>query len=162
MDSPNSHFKKLMKSFKTAMLTTRNSEGILHSRPMMVASASTDGVLWFCTSLDSRAVDEIKTDSHVNVSMQGRTRYVSLAGDATVSQDRAKIEQMWQEPWRVWFPDGPQDPHLCLLKIDAHEAEYWDNGGVQRIKFLAEAARAYVTGSTPDFDPEQHESVSLQ
>jgi len=44
----------------------------------------------------------------------------------------------------VWFPEGKNDPNLCILRIDAREGEFWDNSGAKGMKMLYEAAKAFV------------------
>jgi hypothetical protein len=41
------------------------------------------------------------------------------------------------------------------------EAELWDVSGTRGLKFLFDAARALLTGSTPDHDREQHTRVDF-
>ena len=53
---------------------------------------------------------------------------------------------MWKEAWKIWFPIGKSDPNIALLKFTAHEGEYWDNAGMQGLKYVYDAAKAYVTG----------------
>ncbi|HEY4088470.1 MAG TPA: pyridoxamine 5'-phosphate oxidase family protein [Bryobacteraceae bacterium] len=68
----------------------------------------------------------------------------------------------WSEAFRVWFPGGPSDPTLALIGVQPIDAEYWDNGGSNKLKCLFEAAKAYVKGEKPDVgDPDQHTKTSL-
>ncbi len=42
------------------------------------------------------------------------------------------------------------------------EGEFWDNEGFNKIKYLFESAKAYVTGQTPEVaEGEQHGVVQL-
>jgi general stress protein 26 len=75
--------------------------------------------------------------------------------------DRQLIEEMWKEAWKVWFPGGKSDPNIAVLKFTAHEGEFWDNGGIQGLKYVYEAAKAYVSGETPKKDELQHAKVRL-
>ena len=59
---------------------------------------------------DSRA----DADPRVNVVMQDGRRFVSLSGVASVVDDRALIEELWSESWKVWFPKGKDDPSLRI------------------------------------------------
>ena len=74
---------------------------------------------------------------------------------------RALIERLWSEAWRVWFPGGKDDPSLCLIRVEAREAEYWDNAGTQGIKYVLEAVKAYAKGETPAVDNKQNAKVGL-
>ena len=46
----------------------------------------------------------------------------------------------------AWFPDGPDDAGIVLLRVDAASAEYWDNPG-GKIATALSSARAKVTGT---------------
>ena len=118
-----------IKDIKIAMLTTVDQDGTLRSRPMGTQDVEFDGDLWFFTKSDSQKVNEIKKDQAVNVSYAGENRYVSVSGSAQVVNDKAKMKEFWSPIYKVWFPDGLEDPTLRLLKVNVKQAEYWDNPG---------------------------------
>jgi general stress protein 26 len=133
--------RDLIKGIKIAMLTTVNkSDGSLHSRPMATQEAEFDGDLWFFTQSPSQKVNEIKKDEFVNVSYASEPRYVSVSGKAEIIDDKAKMKELWNPLYKVWFPDGLDDPTLRLLKVTVQKAEYWDTPGgiVQTIIGYAE------------------------
>ena len=71
MNQSNSDVQKLgelIKGIRVAMLTTVDSEGCLHSRPMATQDAEFDGTLWFFTEADSLKIHELERDRHVNLS----------------------------------------------------------------------------------------------
>lgn len=159
---PVAHLKDMLKEFNTAMLVTRTDDGGLRSRPMAIAEARVDGVIYFSTAIDSPKIEELASDSRVNVALQSGSRFVSITGRARVVRDRALIERLWSEAWRVWFPGGKDDPTLCLIAVEPEEAEYWDRSGAKGIKSFFQMAKAYVSGAQPgDFDEEQHGKVRV-
>lgn len=87
-----------------------------------------DGDLWFFTSDNTHKVGEIQADDRVNVaySEPGNNRYVSVSGRAEILKDKAKMEELWSPAHKAWFPEGLDDPTLCLLKVNVEQAEYWD------------------------------------
>ena len=120
---------ELLEDFDTAMLTTLQSrDGSLHSRPMMAQKAPFDGVLWFFSKFSSAKVDEIRGGSQVNLaySAPSEGRYLSVSGAAYVIRDRMRMESLWSEMYRAWFPRGLDDPDLVLLRVDVNEADVWD------------------------------------
>ena len=161
--SPDVRLRELLDEFGVAMLVTRTTEGDLRGRPMALAEAQPDGTLWFATDRHSGKVDEIKADDHVVVTMQSKTKFVSLSGKAAVVDDRARLARLWKAEWKVWFPGGKDDPNLILLRVTGDAGEYWDNSGTSGIKYLIEAGRAYLTGTRPavDNDPKVHGKVAL-
>ena len=117
-----------LKDIKIAMLTTLTSEGKSHSRPMYTFELKDDGIIWLFISKESRKLEEIKANPNIllNYSNPQSNIYVAVNGKAEISENTAKIEELWSDRFKGWFPYGQEDPHLCLLKIDPQEAEYWD------------------------------------
>jgi len=142
--------KELLEDIDFAMLTTI-SGGKLRSRPMSTQKFDFDGDLWFFTSDQTHKVEEIEADSRVNVAYADPddNTYVSVFGRAERVKDRAKIEELWNPILKAWFPDGLDDPTLCLLKVKVEEAEYWDSSNskiVQLVGFI----KALATGQEAD------------
>lgn len=166
MSTPESSAKKfhdLLARFETAMLVTHTESGDLRARPMAIAKVEDDCRVWFFSSVASGKVHEIETDTHVNVVCQKeRDIYLSLSGLATLQRDRAKVEELWKETYKVWFPRGKDDPELVLVSVEPEDGEFWDEEGFKKIKYLFEAAKALATGTTPNVDADQHAKVHLQ
>ncbi|MGE0633028.1 MAG: pyridoxamine 5'-phosphate oxidase family protein [Pseudobdellovibrionaceae bacterium] len=117
---------EMIKDIKIAMLTTSNSEGKVHSRPMMTQEIEFDGDLWFFTSISSGKMFELESSQEVNVAYSSpeHSRYVSVSGQAEVVRDRAKAEELWNPLYKTWFKQGLEDPDLVLLKVKVDSAEY--------------------------------------
>jgi len=128
------------------MLTTINGEGALVSRPLAVQEVLDDGDMWFFTGLNTSQVTHVRADSRVNVSFGKNTEWVSVAGTAEVVTDRAKIHEMWNQAVEAWFPDGPDTPEVCLLRVDSESAEYWTSPGGTAATVL-QWVKAKVTNS---------------
>ncbi len=166
MTTPSAQIEKvrdLLKGFSTAMLITHDDGRPLHARPMAIADITESCDLWFITNDESAKVQEIDRDTRVHVVCQkDHSAYLSIAGKASLVHDRGRIEAVWKEPFRVWFPEGQADPHLVLIHVTPDRAEYWDNQGLNKASYLWEAAIAYVSGETPRVrEGEQHGVVSL-
>ncbi|MBY0513390.1 MAG: pyridoxamine 5'-phosphate oxidase family protein [Gemmataceae bacterium] len=161
--SPDVKLHELLEEFGLAMLVTRTPDGQLRGRPMALAEAEPGGTLWFATDRNSTKVDELARDGHVAVTMQSKTRFVSLSGTAATVDDRGKLSRLWKAEWKVWFPGGKDDPNIVLLRVDGSGGEYWDNSGTSGLKYLIEAGKALVTGTRPDVgeDPKVHGKVTL-
>jgi general stress protein 26 len=161
------HLREVVSDFDTAMLVTRTTAGEIRARPLALSAAETgadmleDGVLYFPTSLSSPKIEEIAADPRVAVTMQDKRRFVSISGTARILSDRALVDRLWSEAWKVWFPDGKEDPELCLLEVSPTAAEYWDQKGGKGLRYLFDAAKAYVQGETPETTDEQHAKVRV-
>jgi len=161
MTDTREHLHDLIKDFRTAMLTTRTPDGGVHIRPMAVAKLGRDEELYFATGLTSPKVDEIAKNNQISISFQSSSEFAALYGTAHVLKDRALIDELWSEAWRVWFPGGKDDPNLCLLAVTPTSAEYWDSSGAEGFKYLYEGLKAVFQKRTPDHDEAQHAKVSL-
>lgn len=138
-------FEDLLQRFDHAMLVSVAQDGSLHARPMAIAD--NDGAaLSFATSNRSTKATEIAMRPGVAVVMQAAGAYLAVSGTARLVDDRARIERLWRDDWKLWFPDGPADPDLVLIEIDPARAEYWDRTGARRLEFLWEAGKALATG----------------
>jgi general stress protein 26 len=151
----------IIKDFDNAMLVTRVSGGRGHARPLAVAEIRPDGDIFFATDIHSPKVAEITGNPDVVVTFQSGSQFAAVAGRAEVVRDRALIEQLWSESWKVWFPKGKTDPSLCLIRVDGREGEYWDNAGAQGIKRAFQTAKAYMRGRTPEIDEKQNAKVRM-
>lgn len=121
----------LIKDFHVAMLTTTAADGRIFSRPLGTQDVEFDGDLWFATGLDSEKVREIEANPRVNVAYasQDKNEFVSISGRASIVRDRATIDEKWGPGMSIFFKEGKDDPNLCLIRVEAESAEYWDGPG---------------------------------
>ena len=140
---------ELIRDVKIALLVTSADEG-LRGRPMAAMNKDFDGELWFASRRDAPKLDEIKDDSHVLLaySEPKDQNYVSVSGTARVLQDTAKVKELWSEPMRVWFPEGPEDPGMALICVSVKSAEYWDAPSSAWV-YATGYIKARVTGEAP-------------
>ncbi|WP_375424570.1 pyridoxamine 5'-phosphate oxidase family protein [uncultured Friedmanniella sp.] len=120
---------ELAKGITFAMLTTVDETGAFVSRPMAHQDTDFDGELWYLSSRDSRKVAHITADPHVGVTLSSRDVWISINGTASVVDDRARVAELWTTQMEGWFPQGPEDPSVVAVKVDADTAEYWDTPG---------------------------------
>jgi general stress protein 26 len=151
---------ELIKDIDFCMLTTVSPDGSLRSRPLSTQDAEFDGTLWFFIKDDSGKVDEIQKDSRVNCSYAhpGKQHYVSVSGRASLVKDKRKMKEYWKPVLKAWFPDGLDDPHLALLKVDADKAEYWDSPS-STVMHLVGFVKALATGK--EYEPGDNVKVKL-
>jgi general stress protein 26 len=140
---------ELLQKFRIAMLTTTDADGTLTSRPMAVQEAEFDGDLWFFAQRDSRQVEHLRRQPAVGVSLASSDSWVSVSGTAELVTDPAKARELWNSAVEAWFPEGPEDPGVLLIKVHAEGAEYWDTPG-GRVTTLLSYAKSRLTGGRPD------------
>lgn len=160
--SPTAEFHELLCTFEIAVLTTGSGEQT-HSRPMAIVRVEDNCDLWFITNVNSSKVQEVKEDSTVQVICQnGWKSCLVISGRAALDRDRNKIREFWKKSYNVWFPDGPDDPNIVLIRVFGSRGEYWDSSGVNALVYAYEAVKALATGSTPADKKELHGKVRLE
>jgi general stress protein 26 len=139
---------ELMKKISICMLATWDGHE-LHARPMGAYVRREDNAIFFLSDARRHKDDEIKRYGKVCLAFAdtGGQKYVSLAGHAEVSNDRATIRELWGTPAKAWW-DSPDDQNIRVLKVTPQEAEYWDSPGTT-VSYVKMAAAA-LTGTRPD------------
>ncbi len=155
--------KKLVekiKDIKTAMFVTADQDGTLRSRPMRQQTIDEDGTIWFFTRQPSGKTEEIKQDSHVNLSYAepADQKFVSVSGKATLSKDKAKIDELWDPSVKAWFPEGKEDPELAVIKVTPTKAEYWDSPSNVMVHLFG-LVKATVTGES--YEPGDNQKINV-
>jgi general stress protein 26 len=139
---------ELMKKIGFAMLVTQDG-GKLRARPMAAYVERDESAIYFLTDARRHKDEEIARNPSVNVSFAdaGTQKYVSVSGTAAVSNDRAKIKDLFSTPAKAWW-NSAEDPNIRVLKITPEDAEFWDSPG--SVVSYVKMAAAAVTGSRPD------------
>lgn len=159
------HLYELLKEFPTVMLGTFEQTGStpsLVARPMSVSKLDPDCKLTFITGIDTSKVEEALRSRTGHVIGQSKSRFFTVRGQLRVSQDRARIRELWSKMNDVWF-DGPDDPTAAIMEFYPEEAELWDVSGANGLRFVFEAAKALVTGQNlpNEKSGERHERISV-
>lgn len=152
----------LIEDVKVALFVTHAENGELHSRPMAAIGRELEhDELWFASRENTSKLSEIADDSHVLLaySEPKGQNYVSVSGRATVVRDQAKVEKFWTEDMRVWFPNGPRDTSIILIRVDVEGAEYWDAPSSVWIHAVG-YVKARLTGNSPQ-NVGDHKVVAL-
>ncbi len=76
----------------------------------------------------------------------GSHDYVTITGQAAVSNDRARIKELWTPFAKAWW-DGADDPEIRLLTVTPENAEIWE--GPNQLVATALMLTAAVTGAKP-------------
>lgn len=152
---------EMIEDVKIAMMTTIDTDGTLHSRPMYSMDADEHGDLWFFTQIQSPKMTEISKDGQVNLGYANPNKqsYVSVSGRAEIVRDRGKIQEKWSEPLRTWFPNGMDDPEIALIRVHPEKGEYWDSPS-STVVHLFGYVKAAVTGQRAD--PGDQAKVNLE
>jgi general stress protein 26 len=139
---------ELMKKIGFAMLVTHDGDK-LRARPMSAYLDRDENAIYFLTDARRHKDEEIAQNQSVNLSFAdaGSLKYVSVTGTAAVSNDRAKIKELFSTPAKAWW-NSADDPNIRVLKVTPDDAEFWDSPGAV-ISYVKMAAAA-ISGKRPD------------
>lgn len=126
-------------------------DGSTAARPMTVQKVDDDGNLWFLSARDTHKDQELNINPRVRLYFQSSAHggFLEINGTATVSQDRQKINELWEPIMNNWFTEGREDPRISVIKVSAQDGYYWETRhgfAVTGIKMLIGA----VTGTPTD------------
>jgi general stress protein 26 len=151
-NDPHKKLWELIKAMKFGMFTHRHTGGGLHAHPLTTVNKSLDDdmLLYFFVSRSSEVGQRVQLDGNVNVSYADPSKdtYVSVTGDATVKEDMALKQKLFNAMSKAWFPGGAEDPDLELIAVRIVHAEYWDVKE-SKVTQLFKMATAAVTGKPP-------------
>lgn len=148
----------LTKDIRVAMLTTVDEHGHFVSRPMAQQEVEFDGDLWFFSSRNARKVEHLRANPAASVTLSSNDTWVSMSGTAAVVEDDAKAEELWNAVIEAWFPSGPHDEDVVLVKFTSDTAEYWDTPG-GRVSSVLSFVKAKVTGKR--YEGGENEKVQM-
>ncbi|MEO6396642.1 MAG: pyridoxamine 5'-phosphate oxidase family protein [Devosia sp.] len=138
---------ELAKKIDFCMFVTWDGEH-QQSRPLSSRVERDEHAIYFLVSDESSKHWQLDTYPSVNLGYAdtGAMKFISIAGNAELSNDRAKIAELWSAFDKAWW-DDENDPDIRLLTVTPETAELWDSPGkaVAMVKMLAAA----VTGAKP-------------
>lgn len=138
---------ELIKKIDFCMFTTWDGKH-QQARPLSSRPDRNEHAIYFLVSDGSSKNWQLEQYPAVNLSYAdtGAMKFVSLAGNAEISNDRAKIEELWSPFDKAWWDDAA-DPDIRLLTVTPETAELWDSPN-KAVAFTAMLASA-VTGAKP-------------
>ena len=120
-------------------------------RPMTVQKVDNEGNFWFLSASDSSHDAEINNDPAIQLLFKGSdySDFLNIYGTATISQDRAVIDELWNPMFKTWFTEGKDDPRISVIKLKPTEGYYWDTKHNMAVGFVKRIIGA-VIGKTMD------------
>ena len=124
-------------------------EEALECRPMATSGVDEEGNIWFFSPRESEKNQKIRSNPRVRLfySHPGKSSFLVVTGEAEISYDRSKIEQLWNPLDRAWFKEGQDDPSISLIRVKPYTAQFWDTRGNRMVNFLKMVA-SIATGTT--------------
>ena len=129
---------KLLAKLDIGMLTTKADDGTLHGRPMSNnGEVEYDGDSWFFAEDDTRKVTEIEADPAVELAFidSDAATWINVEGEASIVRDDVERKKaLWLDELERWFPNGPEDPKVVLIKVHAQRIDAWAKDGEWQIE----------------------------
>jgi general stress protein 26 len=141
---------EIMEDISVCMVTT-HAGGRMRSRPMHAIPDRDENVIYFITDTRGAKDDEIAAAPDVCLAFAdiGDNTYLSITGTAETVRDPEKAEELWSTEAQAWWPRGPRDPAVRVLRVVPEQAEYWDTRG-NSITVALKLVAARMTGKQPD------------
>ena len=148
-------------TIKFCMLTTQGGLNQLRSRPFTTQQALSNGTVWFLAAQESDAVMEINASPAVALIYADTSagRYLSMLGDAHISNDRDLIGRLWSPMNSAFFSEGVDDPSIRVIEVKVFEAELWEPHGT-RVGQLFSMAKAALGGDVEAGDVGRHVDIA--
>jgi general stress protein 26 len=152
---------ELIEKVGICMLTTRFAGG-LRARPLDMRPHRATGSIWFLTDARSAKDHEIGNAHDVGLVVidSQDSAYLSITGRAEIFRDSAKAADIWKATDRMWWPDGPDDANLKLLRVELRTAELWD-GPASAVVAAFELVKTKVTGQEPNLGQNRKVTITL-
>lgn len=122
----------LIEAIRIAMVVTHDGRGDeLRARPMAAHPDPQQNAIFFLTDARSGKIGEVVDKDDVCLAFaDARARdYLSVTGEASLSNDRALIQALWSSSEGAFWRDA-NDPAIRVLRVDPVEAEYWRGPGI--------------------------------
>ncbi len=141
---------EIMEDISVCMVTT-HAGGRMRSRPMHAIPDRDENAVYFITDTRGAKDDEIAAAPDVCLAFAdiGDNTYLSITGTAEMVRDPDKAEDLWSTEAQAWWPRGPRDPAVRVLRVRPDEAEYWDTRG-NSITVALRLMAARMRGREPD------------
>lgn len=142
---------KQIEGTRFAFFTTVSEADGLRARPLTTQRVDGETTVWFFIARDGDLARDVEANSRalLTYSNEGDSFYASLSGAARVLVDPIQAKAMWSKLNEAWFPGGPEDPNLALLRVDVDHGETWEPTTNKLMQFLSIAAAA-VTHTKPN------------
>jgi general stress protein 26 len=139
--------REIILSAPTCFFASGLSQMPFHLCPMYAQDVDRGGGIWFFSGADSVHNELLEKDSRVELmfSNNGKHEYLAVFGNATISRDMDKIDELWGTMVKAWFPAGKDDPNLTLICVEPQKVHYWDTRE-NRLVALGKILLSAVTG----------------
>jgi general stress protein 26 len=152
----------ILEKHGVGMLTTQFAGG-LRARPLEARPDRDIGAIFFVTDVRGLKDDEIEAEPDVGfvVIDESENAYLSISGRAEVTRDSILAARIWKKTDDVWWPGGPDDENVRVIRIEPTRAELWD-GPKWKAVAMFEFAKARLSGEKPNLGENRKVTVDLK
>ena len=139
-------FKELIGHSPVCHFLTRLDQRPIPTRPMATQEVDDEGNFWFLSSHESNKDFDVVKDCYVQLlyANMGDSEFLSVFGTATIVEDMAKKRALFGPLAKAWFPKGPEDPDLSVVRVKPMDGYYWDTKHGKMFTLLKMAASAMI------------------
>jgi general stress protein 26 len=161
MDEHEARVWDLLEKTGVGMLTTRFASG-LRARPMEPRPDRDGRAIYFITDVRGLKDDEVEAAPEVCLTLTNHKdkAYLSLTARASVLRDPLLAAKFWKSSDDVWWPEGPEDEHVRVLRLEPLRAELWDGPASSTVAAF-EFAKARLTGAKPNLGENRKVTVEM-
>jgi general stress protein 26 len=120
---------KLAEKLRFCMFSTWSGEK-QHQRPLTAMPDKDEGAIYFL--VDEEGSKNWETEKYPTVALafmdSGKNEYLTIAGEAEISNDRDKIKELWSPFAKAWW-ESVDDASIRLLTVYPGEAQIWEGPG---------------------------------
>jgi general stress protein 26 len=144
---------KQIEDTRIGFLTTATHDGHLRARPLTTQKIEDGKSIWFFIDRSGDTAHAIGGNPRVMLTYTDPSDsfYASLQGKGVVTVDPLKAKEMWSKIAEAWFPGGPDDPKLALLRVDVESGETWEPTTNKIVQFMS------IVGAALTHTPPKHE-----
>lgn len=139
---------ELAEKIDFCMFTTWDGER-QRSRPLSARVRREDHAIYFLVDVSGQKNGQVERFPFVSLAWSDPKsfKFVVVSGKAEVSNDRAKIHELWTDFDKAWW-ESERDPAIRLITVTPEDGELWDSPN--RLVATALMLTAVVTGKGAD------------
>jgi general stress protein 26 len=151
----------ILEKTSVGMLTTRFENG-LRARPLDARPDRDHGTIYFIVDVRGLKDDEIEACPDVGFTVidPGDKAYLSITGRAETLRNSVLAARFWKKADDVWWPNGPDERHVRVIRLDPLIAELWDGPASAEVA-RHEFAKARATGEPPNLGENRKAKVDM-
>ena len=121
-----------------------------HFQPMTAFCERDGAQIWFFTRNDTDLARATERGRQAMFIVQAKDQgFQACVGGRLVQEfDTARMQRYWNPVVAAWYPEGQNDPHLTMLRLDVSDARVWLSE-TNPVAFGFQIVKANMTGKEP-------------